>query len=320
MDNIKIPFLPAEAIKTQRVEIYLNDLKERINELRLKHDEVIQNSVDIIKEIDDVSSGLLIPHNSNISPNANVNKIKKLIQEFETAKESNSTKTSITIDSKVDIRKILQNLEKLNESHVLKESLVIFKRAKESLDKIDTFLGTPFENVISKSLNDTTEPLLNATGTETMETASKKYTLSSPTISSVTINNLINNNNTKEVNNNVACTSPPKLEHPSSEVYNNSNSGLKNRINMFNSGKLQETIKCNKPMDLTTSCYASCCSSVTSMDVYQSPENVSLNNLHENEMCTVNSLEIGYEGDNDDSEYDLLALKRRKSKIPSATQ
>uniref|UniRef100_A0A034WTU2 Uncharacterized protein n=1 Tax=Bactrocera dorsalis TaxID=27457 RepID=A0A034WTU2_BACDO len=326
MDNVKMPFLPEETLKTQRVEVYLNDLKERLKELRVQHDEVIQNSVDIIKEIDEVSSGLLLPQNSGIDSSDNVTKIKKLIKEFESAKESNSTKTPVSIESKVDIRKILQNFEKLNESHVLKESLVLFKRAKESLEKIDVFLGTHLENVISQSVNASKakiNPLTSAVTTKNAEFENDcGQSPTFPQLNSDTVNDIIVNDDNKVRDCSLKSTNsesnPPILSVAKSQISTKSSYDFKHRINMFSNDKSGQVNSCDK--NITPSCYASCCSSVTSMDVYQSAENFGITNMCGNESNCVNSLEMGYEGDNDDSEYDLFALKRKKNKISSANQ
>ncbi|XP_053947362.1 uncharacterized protein LOC128856031 [Anastrepha ludens] len=329
MDNVRMPFLSEETLKTQRVEVYLNDLKERLKELRVQHDEVIQNSVDIIKEIDEVSSELLLPQNSGVSPNHNAAKIKQLIQEFETARESNSTKAPISIESKVDIRKILQNFEKLNDSHVLKESLVLFKRAKESLEKIDTFLGTHLEHVITQSANvdkpNTEPPITRESTTVAKIDNTNDELLASPKPSLDIINTIANNDRSntahgyeKLTNTSVSFTSPSNITATGTQMSTNSNSNIKDRINIFNNAKLAYRLP-HKPTELS-SCYASCCSSVTSLDVYQSTENVYQQETYKNESNGVNALEIGYEGDNDDSEYDLLALKRKRNKISSANQ
>nr|XP_014085819.1 uncharacterized protein LOC106614551 [Bactrocera oleae] len=313
MDNVKMPFLPEETLKTQRVEVYLNDLKERLKELRVQHDEVIQNSVDIIKEIDEVSSGLLLPQNSDIDSSDNVTKIKKLIKEFETARESNSTKIPVSIESKVDIRKILQNFEKLNESHVLKESLVLFKRAKESLEKIDTFLGTHLENVITQSVN-AIKGNINIT-TKVIEFENDcGQSPTFPQHSSDTLNNIVVNDDNKIKD---SGSTEPALAAVKSQISTKSNSTLKHRINMFSNDKSGQVNSCENGKNITPSCYASCCSSVTSMDVYQSAENFCIGNMCGNESSCV---EMGYEGDNDDSEYDLFALKRKKNKISSTNQ
>ncbi|XP_018785688.1 PREDICTED: uncharacterized protein LOC108966963 isoform X2 [Bactrocera latifrons] len=323
MDNVKMPFLPEETLKTQRVEVYLNDLKDRLKELRVQHDEVIQNSVDIIKEIDEVSSGLLLPQNSGINSSDNVTKIKKLIKEFESARESNSTKTPVSIESKVDIRKILQNFEKLNESHVLKESLVLFKRAKESLEKIDVYLGTHLENVISQSVNASKgniNPLTSAVTTKNVEFEKDCGQSSTfPQRNSDNVNNIVLNDDNKVRDCSLKSTNSGSntitLAGAKSQISTNSNSDFNHRINMFSNDKVNS---CDK--NITPSCYASCCSSVTSMDVYQSAENFCIAKMCGNESSCVNSLETGYEGDNDDSEYDLFALKRKKNKISSANQ
>lgn len=270
----------------------------------------------------------MLSQNSGIDSSDNVTKIKKLIKEFESARESNSTKIPVSIESKVDIRKILQNFEKLSESHVLKESLVLFKRAKESLEKIDTFLGSHLENVITQSANASKgniNPPVSSVTTKVVEFENNFG--ESPTLvqlSSDTLNNIVINDDDKITDCSLKSTnsgsSPPALAAARSQISTNSNNSLKHRINMFSTEKSGKLKSCDNGKNITPSCYASCCSSVTSMDVYQSAENFCIANMCGNESSCVNSLEMGYEGDNDDSEYDLFALKRKKNKISSANQ
>ncbi|CAD6992300.1 unnamed protein product [Ceratitis capitata] len=209
----------------------------------------------------------------------------------------------VSIESKVDIRRILQNFEKLNESHVLKESLVLLKRAKESLEKIDIFLGTNLENVITQSVH----------------VGQMNKTFPSPTVPTLEVDQ--SNDSVKSMTSAglIKATieiSPKKstscdLAIPKTQTSTTSNSSLQYRINLFNNENTDRNMSCINAKKITPSCYASCCSSVTSIDVYKSTENFCTPNLS-NEGSYVNSLEMGYEGDNDDSEYDLFALKRKK--------
>ncbi|XP_005179339.1 uncharacterized protein LOC101887782 [Musca domestica] len=236
--------LPDEALKIQRVDIYLQDLKDRLNELRLQHNAVIRNSEDIINEIDEVSSTLLLVDDaaSDITPER-MTKIRKLIHEFEKAKDKKFNRTSPqTPETKphVNIKKILENFEKLNDSHLLQDSLQLFRRAKESLDRIDYFLQSP------KDISET----------------------------------------------------------------RNLTSDIRHKINIFSYNKNEsrkeargnDIGKCDDGMDVreTISNYVSCCSSLNS---------ISKDHDHSGEFT--NSLN-GYEGDNDDSEFDVFAANARK--------
>lgn len=238
--------------------------------MRHKHDEVIQHSVDIIKEIDEVSSTLLLPQSlaSNES-GENITRIKQLIHEFEGAKNASSQKVSTapTIESKVDIRKILQNFEQLNESHVLKESLVLFKRAKESFEKIDTFF-------------------------DKLGTSRKKSDGGGPDGP-----NDENNNDSVSVGGGAVGVSNSGVSDGCGK-----HSSLKHKINMFNGGK---------EFEKTPSRYASCCSSIMSIEAFRSTEDIVVAEVN----SSVSS-ENGYEGDNDDSEYDLFAAKKKSKHTP----
>ncbi|KAL9899481.1 uncharacterized protein ACN427_007140 [Glossina fuscipes fuscipes] len=278
MDNIKMPYLPEETLRTQRVEIYLQDLKERLKQLRQKHDEVIQNSVEIIREIEEVSSSLLVtPQESVINTEENMTKIKKLIQEFETAKQqetSSKTKLPVVLESRVDIQQILQSFEQLTESRVLKESLVLFGKAKESFEKIDNFFGKL--GCLDGSVN-------NVAGAAT-------------TTATIPRNNVREARLSKTTSNNVRS----KIE-----LFNQSQSLLKTCKSC--STEIDFSILLNdshhdKP-DGVCSNYASCCSSLLSIPKCLSKDNI---------LKRQRSLENGYEGDNDDSDYNLLIAKKKK--------
>ncbi|XP_037943258.1 uncharacterized protein LOC119685237 [Teleopsis dalmanni] len=151
----KPPFIPPQAINTQRVEVYLNDLKNRLQELRLKHDEVIHESVEIIQEIGDVGTTLMSKSMSTV-PSKPKGSIKDLIKTFENVSLADTIKpvpAKVSIGAKVDINKILENFEKLNQSHVLKESLMLFKRCKESFEKIDSMLDDPGVELEDDNIN-----------------------------------------------------------------------------------------------------------------------------------------------------------------------
>lgn len=278
--------MPAETVRIQRVEVYLQDLKERLQQLRHKHDEVIQNSVDIIKEIDQVSSTLLLPTgsdgNSQNNGEENKPKIKKLIKEFETANSKHvngSVKPQVIIEGSVNIQEILKNFEQLNDSHVLKDSLLFFRKAKESLEKIDNFFGK-LDNLIK--------------------------TNNSPNNNVIITNSELNENQIKM-----------NKVRDKIQLFNQTNSIRKNDSNdsqmstniMINELIVEQQIDDNKLCDDTNSNYTSCCSSLMSLDRSAHRKDATL----QDGKCSKDSIatETGYEGDNDDSEYDLLA-KRKK--------
>uniref|UniRef100_A0A1B0AGL4 Uncharacterized protein n=1 Tax=Glossina pallidipes TaxID=7398 RepID=A0A1B0AGL4_GLOPL len=280
MDNIKMPYLPEETLRTQRVEIYLQDLKERLKQLRQKHDEVIQNSVEIIREIEEVSSTLLVtPQESVSNTEENMTKIKKLIQEFETAKQQETgskTKLPVVLESRVDIQQILQNFEQLTESRVLKESLLLFRKAKESFEKIDNFFGK-------------------------LGCLDGSVTAAATTAAAISRNNVREARLSKTASNNVRS----KIE-----LFNQSQSLLKTCKSC--STEIDFDILLNdshhdKPdgehTDGVCSNYASCYSSLLSIPKCLSKDNV---------LRRQKSLENGYEGDNDDSDYNLLIAKKKK--------
>ncbi|XP_073818130.1 uncharacterized protein [Musca autumnalis] len=237
--------LPDESMKIQRVDIYLQDLKERLKQLRLQHSAVIQSSEDILNEINEVSSTLPLVENSeatNISPER-MTKIKKLIWEFEEAKdkEHGHRRQTVSLDEKphVDIKKILQDFEKLNESHLLSDSLQLFRKAKVALDKIDNFLGAS---------KDAIEPRNN-------------------------VHHKIQFYNYDKADGMKECSTP-------------GHAGL---------NKNQDPLAVRE----TLSNYVSCCSSLASVS-----------KDFENSSALTNSLS-GYEGDNDDSEFDVFSASGR---------
>ncbi|XP_037884725.1 uncharacterized protein LOC119634563 [Glossina fuscipes] len=187
-------------------------------------------------------------------------KIKKLIQEFETAKQqetSSKTKLPVVLESRVDIQQILQSFEQLTESRVLKESLVLF-------------------GCLDGSVN-------NVAGAAT-------------TTATIPRNNVREARLSKTTSNNVRS----KIE-----LFNQSQSLLKTCKSC--STEIDFSILLNdshhdKP-DGVCSNYASCCSSLLSIPKCLSKDNI---------LKRQRSLENGYEGDNDDSDYNLLIAKKKK--------
>uniref|UniRef100_A0A1A9VYD1 Uncharacterized protein n=1 Tax=Glossina austeni TaxID=7395 RepID=A0A1A9VYD1_GLOAU len=272
--------VPEETLRTQRVDIYLQDLKERLKQLRQKHDEVIQNSVEIIREIEEVSSSLLVAPQENVSnAEENMTKIKKLIQEFESAKRqgtSSKTKLPVVLESRVDIQQILQNFEHLTESRVLKESLLLFRKAKESFEKIDNFFGKL--GCLDGSVN-----AVNAA-----TAAISRYN-----VREAQLNKTASNNVRSKI-----------------ELFNQSQSLLKtckSCATEIDFNILLNDSHHDKPdrkhVDGVCSTYASCCSSLLSLPKCLSKDSI---------VKRQKSLDTGYEGDNDDSDYNLLISKKKK--------
>lgn len=109
----------------------------------MQNDAVIHNSEAIIRELDEVSSTLVFTENCGSGQgNERLTKIKQLILEFEKSNDECSAKTTIVPETHVNLKQIKENFEKFAGSQLLKDSLLLFRRAKESLEKIDTLWGS----------------------------------------------------------------------------------------------------------------------------------------------------------------------------------
>ncbi|XP_030371605.1 uncharacterized protein LOC115621911 [Scaptodrosophila lebanonensis] len=132
-----------EQMRTVRVCTYLSDLRNRLKDTCQQHSSAIQTSVSIIKELGDVSSLLGQSSEQKGSSPQSMTKIKRLILEFESAQACNaspSKSTGLAQSDLGDLRQLIGDFERLNQSQLLGESLLLFNRAKESFEQIETFL------------------------------------------------------------------------------------------------------------------------------------------------------------------------------------
>lgn len=193
-------------------------------------------------------------------------------------KEKNFSCEPKTIENQVDIRQILENFEKLNKSHVLAESLMLFCKAKESFEKIDYYFESRLKET---SLNTTDYKKLNIS--EGIRDKIIKLSCKQPEAVPAT--------STKELNSN-AFKNNDHLETTIKQSH---------KANEYNF---------EKDNDLTESpsFYTSCCSSVVSIPGFKTVEDISSmsSSKYSNSFT-------GYEGDNDNSEYDLFLAKKKKN-------
>ncbi|ALC46584.1 CG1971 [Drosophila busckii] len=142
---------------TQHICIYLQNLRERLKLTVKQHSEMIQTSINIIKEIEEVSKMLTF---TKSGPDQQSSKIRHLIQEFEGFRDitinTGDGSPRLSLSDVMDIRGLLSDFERLKESQALRDSLISFKRAKDSLEKV--------ESLISQfSTNNVPEPQRSAT-------------------------------------------------------------------------------------------------------------------------------------------------------------
>lgn len=81
----------------------------------MQNDAVIHNSEEIINELDEVSSTLVLTENCGSGQgNERLTKIKKLILEFEKSNDECSAKTTVVPETHVNLKQILENFKKIN--------------------------------------------------------------------------------------------------------------------------------------------------------------------------------------------------------------
>ena len=119
----------------------MQDLKNRLMEIRKQQEEVVKNSLDIIKEIDKVSSKLTWDDDESEVTDDHISKIQKLIQEFEATYKGKQNRkiTKLSIYQKQDMQRIIENFENMNKIDVHKENVVLPCKTKDSSEKINTF-------------------------------------------------------------------------------------------------------------------------------------------------------------------------------------
>lgn len=124
-----------ECKKTQKVEIYLEDLKNRLIEIRKQQEDVVRNSLDIIKEIDKVSSKLTWNKNESGVAEDHISKIQHLIQELEASYKGKEIQRipKLSTYQKQDMQKIIENFENMTKNDV--------NKGRDSSEKLDAFQG-----------------------------------------------------------------------------------------------------------------------------------------------------------------------------------
>ncbi|XP_017073361.2 uncharacterized protein LOC108109379 [Drosophila eugracilis] len=131
-----------EKEQVRRISAYLQNLRDRLRQGIQQHEEVVQSSLQLLKEVGDVNNMMQFARNGH---QAQATKIRRLIMGFETVNAANSQQIStvagISLPSDLtEIHDLLVEFEHLNDSKVLRESLLSFKRARESLEKVLGFL------------------------------------------------------------------------------------------------------------------------------------------------------------------------------------
>lgn len=130
---------------TQHICLYLRNLRLRLKQTIQQHTELIQTSVNIIREMADVSTMLAMTQSG---PEQQPTKIKRLIMEFENMHTGDNGLSSVEV---IELRELLADFRRLHESQLLRDSLMCFKRAKESFEKVETLLGQTGQSVLGES-------------------------------------------------------------------------------------------------------------------------------------------------------------------------
>ncbi|KAH8288387.1 hypothetical protein KR054_002098, partial [Drosophila jambulina] len=133
-----------EKEQNRRLSSYLQNLRDRLRWAIQQNQEAIHSSTKLLKEVGDISGVLLTKSGSQIP----ATKIRRLIMGFEAVSGSNISQSSkvpeISLSLSVDeTRALLVEFENLNESQILRESIVSFKCAGESLEKVLSVLEKP---------------------------------------------------------------------------------------------------------------------------------------------------------------------------------
>ncbi|KAH8251803.1 hypothetical protein KR038_008814, partial [Drosophila bunnanda] len=133
-----------EKEQCRRLSSYLQSLRDRLRWALQQNQEAIQSSMKLLKEVGDISGVLLTKSGSQIP----ATKIRRLIMGFEAVSGSNishmSTMAEIPLSNDLaGTRALLVEFETLNESQVLRESIINFKCAGESLEKVLAVLEKP---------------------------------------------------------------------------------------------------------------------------------------------------------------------------------
>ncbi|KAM8706895.1 hypothetical protein ACLKA7_011057 [Drosophila subpalustris] len=116
---------------------YLENLQDRLKQTVRQHSEIIQSSVSLIKELGDVSTMLAMTQSGS---DLHATKIKRLIVEFENLQSGDNSQGLSSRDVS-NLRSIIADYQRLDESHLLQDSLMCFKLAKDSLEKVETLMN-----------------------------------------------------------------------------------------------------------------------------------------------------------------------------------
>ncbi|KAH8347009.1 hypothetical protein KR059_004078, partial [Drosophila kikkawai] len=133
-----------EKEQSRRLSSYLRNLRDRLRWAVQQNQEAVQSSSKLLKEVGDISGVLLTKSGSQIP----ATKIRRLIMGFEAVSGSNITESTTTPEIALstdlaETRALLAEFEALNESQILRESIVSFKGAGESLEKLLATLEKP---------------------------------------------------------------------------------------------------------------------------------------------------------------------------------
>lgn len=90
----------------------------------------------LIKELGDVSTMLALTQSGSDLQTTN---IKRLIMEFESLHTGDNSQ-GLTSRDVSNLRGIIADYQRLDESHLLQDSLMCFKKAKESLEKVESLM------------------------------------------------------------------------------------------------------------------------------------------------------------------------------------
>ncbi|EDW15408.2 uncharacterized protein LOC6573888 [Drosophila mojavensis] len=133
-NNKELIALPLEIDieNTQHICTYLRNLRERLKQTVQQHTDLIQASVNLVKEMSDVATTLGLTQSEPEQPPT---KIKRLIMEF----ENMNTADNNSIEA-IELRDLLADFRRLHESQLLRDSLMCYKRAKESFEKVECML------------------------------------------------------------------------------------------------------------------------------------------------------------------------------------
>ncbi|KAH8312280.1 hypothetical protein KR044_010078, partial [Drosophila immigrans] len=116
---------------------YLGDLQDRLKQTVKQHSQIIHSSVSLIKELGEVSTMLSL---SQSGSDLQATKIKRLIMEFENM-HAGDTGEGLSTNDVRNLNAIIADYRRLEESHLLQDSLMCCKFANESLEKVQSLMN-----------------------------------------------------------------------------------------------------------------------------------------------------------------------------------